>query len=407
MNPVMLELYRAYKDEKDHGAANQLAGHFYRQLNYWIENGHPSAEFTEEFWELFSDIQGSLTSTTDLIDLGLMQTAEAITVYRQDEQTHSISDFYIYEARLPFFAFMDEGGYRLMKNIEFSEIDFHIYEIIQGDFPDEVAQSFLRENEWVDIWTALRYLDTLEEQETRFDILENMLEKRKTIQEQIIVLAYVFFAENDFDGNLNDEKEFSIPEVFDPIMINAVLRILEDFYTDGELKTSWEENVPVEYENEILFFLISFFEISQSEISPAWIRVLERGMNTIWTYPFPEMDGSVKIHQPIQEFTASIITLFNESELAQFLETSLAFPIFFENLNKYNNESFQQFLGAFTRREDLLLNELQFALPGNISQDQVKEVLEGRLQEIASYMGREIKVQNGIPLLRHSDGSIN
>lgn len=408
MNPAMLEYYRSYKDHRDREAGLELAGIFYRQLNYWIENGKPASEFIEDFWDLFSSIQESISSTTDLVDLGLVQTAEAISSYRHDDNTQAMSEFYIYEARLPFFAFIDENGYRMMKNIEFSEIDFHIYEIIGGDFPHEVAQSFLHENEWADIWTSLRYLDSLEEQEDRMDILETMLERRRTIQEKIIVLAYLFYSENEHIPltDSNDHEVF-IPDEISPEFLDSVLKILEDYYNGNGLKVSWEENIIPRFHNETIFFLLAFFEITQSELSPAWIGLLEQGLATVWTYPFPEPDGTVKVHQPIQEFSASILNLLGDEDLFLILETSRVLSLFFERINQYNNESFQQYISAFSRREDLLLNELTLAIPGNINQDREKEILQGRLQEIASYIGREIKIQNGVPLIMHSDGSIN
>lgn len=404
----MIDLYRVYKEKEDQETGSTIANYFYRQLNYWIEYGKPEETFLAGFWKFWAEAQDIIGAPADLIDLGLAQTAEALSLYKDDPGPVS-SDYYIYEARLPFLAFLDEQGYRMARSIEFSEIDFHIFEIIGGDFPEEVAQNFLKENEWADIWTSLRYLDSLDpihESEVRISILERMLAIRKTVQEKLIILAYIFYSDRGILTG-DDPLEITLPSDFPPEFIRSLIHITGEFYEEGSLSVNFEERLNDQFENESVFFLLSLFEISQMEVSPSWIRVLELGMQKIWTYPFPELDGTMKIHQPMQEFTASILSLLSDEDLGQILESSLVLPIFFENLDRYNTEIFLHLLGTFSRKDELLLQELLIAMPGSIQQEREQEFLQGRHQEIASYLGKEIKIRNGIPLIRHSDGSIN
>ncbi len=406
MNELLAD-YTTYRETADREAGSRIAARMYRELNYWIEYGFPSEEWVGEFWDLYSNMQGRTNDLNDLLDLGLVHTAEAISLYRESDNNASVAEFYVHEAKLPFFAFIDEPGYRIMKNIEFTEIDFLIFEIIQGDFPHEVAQSFLVENEWVDIWSCLRYFDNLEDRIQRNQILHGMLQKRKTMQERLILLAYLFYSDGEAIRRQADDAMVPLLLEFPPEWIHSLLLIAENYFISGSPSVNWQQDMYPAFENETIFFLIALYEITQSDLTPGWISLLEKGLSTIWTYPYPEPDGNMKIHQPIQEFTASILSLLGDSEIEQILNTSLIIPLFFENMNRYNNESFHQFLTAFSLHEELLLQELNLAMPSFIDKMNEKDLLQGRMQEIATYFGKEIKIQNGVPLILHSDGSIN
>lgn len=406
MSDTMIQSYKAYKELGDREAGYRLAYILYKHINTWIESGEPDPEFTENFWEMITDVRDYLEAGTDLIDLGIAQTAEAFGYYRQYDGNPLYFEFYLFEARLPFFAFFDDSGYRLMKSIDFTEIDFQIYDIIQGQFPHESAQGFLQDNDWVDVWTTMRYLENLENDPVRTSLLENVMVNRKTIHEKLIFLAYLIYTETDYFLNYHSFP-IRLPHDITWEFIHSIANIIEPFLLKGELDTAWEERCSPSYTEETIFFLLAVFEVTQCDITPGWIRLLERSIATFWDFTFPEGEISTyRVHQPIQEFTASILGLLPDEDLRHVAETSLIMPLFFENIHHFNDESFQALLATFTRIADLLLSELHVSLPSAVSRDQENEILGGRRQEIASYLGREIRIKDGIPIIMNSDGSV-
>lgn len=406
MSNKLAEQYRKYKHDGDRIAGDELCGLFYKQLSYWIEFGKPVPGFVDEFWELYIELQEPQGPPQDLIDLGLFQTAEAITGYRQENSNENMLSFFLHEARLPFFAYMDENGYRLIKNLEFSEIDFQIFEVIQGTFPHDAAQNFLVDNEWADIWTVLRYMDSIDEDIQRWQIIETLMEKRKTIHEKLIFFAYLLFTEGDSLRPMLTEQ-IGFPEDLQGDVLDSVFFLMGPFLESRDLDLNWEDRIHPSFEKELIFFLLSFFEVAQCDLSPGWIRLLERSLEIVWDYPFADQEGAIREHQPIQEFLASILGIFSEGDLQYLLDTSLLYPLFFENLEQYKSDALQSLLGVFVRYEDKTLHELSIVLPDSLREDRLNLYTEGPYQEIARVLGHEIQVKNGIPHLLNVDGMVN
>lgn len=401
MNYRFLEQYRSYKTDGGSEDGLDLANHLYRCLSAWIENGKPDQEFLAEMGDLMAEIQENPLSEKDLIDLGLYHTAEALQNYEKSEDADFLIEFYLNEARLPFFAYIDENSYRMIKNIEFNEIDFMIFEVIQGPFPHESAQLFLCENQWADLWVALRYLDSMDDAERRKEILEKMARIRTGSLERIILLCYMLLRHPEtpaFEFSADpDNYSSSVPAA----LIEAILETGKTFLSTGSLDTGWEDRANKDYENEILFALLAFFEISQCELTPGWIRVLEKAVASIW-YITVEEGGQKQTYQPLPEFAANILFLFPDDEIVDLLSTSLILPLYLENIDSYSEEVFHDLLHAVMRAEEPFLSELEMHL------DRYASLARGdardRYQMCFDHMGCEVVNEDGCLKLARIEG---
>lgn len=364
--------YRVYKLEEDREAGLELAHYVYHQLSQWLEQGRPEPAFLAAFDSFFNNLQEHQFSSHDLIDLGLIHTAEAISSYHSEEETEQVTRFYLSEARLPFFATIDQNAYRMLKNFDFSEIDFQIFEIISNgsytDFPHDAAQNFLMDNEWVDIWVVLRYLDSLPDVDPDLELIERMMISRETLHEKLILLSYLCMIDprliaESIDAH-NDRVRFNFPPDLSVNLRSTVFAIIRDRIKDGELDTAWETQFEPEspFRQEAIFSLLVFFETIHASLLPGWIRLLEVGVAETWTTRSIEENQEI-VYQPITEFTASILGLLSEDDLRFLMETSLLLPEFFRNLAEYNPEAFQSLLIALTRESEIFIHELELALP--------------------------------------------
>jgi len=397
MHDDLLTLYRNYRDSGDLHSGDQIARQMYSILSQWLHNGAPEHSFIDEFWRLFAEIDEISLVGTNLIDLGLMQTAEALSVFKENEDPSSATTFYLKEALLPFLAFIDEQSYRKVKNIDFSEIDFQIFEIIGGEFPHDAAQNFLMQNEWSDIWIALRYLDSLDDRQLRFEIIEQMIFIRETIQEKLIFLSYLLLS--DATSLLDRYTEYEENNAVRSGDLNArlifsIYRVIKPFLESGTLDTAWESRVAPEYERQIVFVLLALFEINQSPLSAGWVHLFEKGVSTLWNAPIHGSPGKY-IPQPIQEFAGSILALFPETEILTLLETSLIIPLFIENLHRYTEESFHDLLGAVSKAPEQLLIEIELNLYRYKSNGREKKRFDRRLKKCAERIGYDLTMQNG------------
>lgn len=370
--------YRDYKLDADREAGQELAHYVYHQLSQWLERGRPEPEFLSAFDSFFSNLNQHQFNSHDLIDLGLIHTAEAISSYHAEEESEQVTRFYLSEARLPFFATIDENAYRMLKNFDFSEIDFQIFEIIgsgaQAGFPHDAAQNFLMENEWVDIWIVLRYLDSLPDADPDLELIERMMTSRETLHEKLILLAYLCMIDprlvSESIEEHNDQVRFNFPRDLGVGLRSRVFGMIRDCIKDGELDTAWEarldrqqpEGGGAAFRSETIFSLLVFFETIHASLLPGWIRLLEVGVAETWTTRSLE-DNQEIVYQPITEFTASILGLLSDDDLRFLMETSLILPEFFRRLADYNPEAFQSLLMALTREDEIFLHELELALP--------------------------------------------
>ncbi|MEQ9363661.1 MAG: hypothetical protein RIF32_05435, partial [Leptospirales bacterium] len=279
--------YRDYKADADREAGQELAHYVYHQLSQWLEQGRPEPEFLSAFDSFFSNLHEHQFSSHDLIDLGLIHTAEAISSYHAEEESDQVTRFYLCEARLPFFATIDENAYRMLKNFDFSEIDFQIFEIVgdglDSDFPHDAAQNFLMDNEWVDIWVVLRYLDSLPDADPDLELIERMMTSRETLHEKLILLAYLCMIDprlvSESIEEHNDRIRFNFPADLGVGMRATIFAMIRDCIKEGELDTAWEARLEsgAAFREETIFSLLVFFETIHASLLPGWIRLLEVG----------------------------------------------------------------------------------------------------------------------------------
>jgi hypothetical protein len=391
----LMGLYRAYKNRNDLEAGKSLARSIYYHLNKWNVSGRPDGNFSDEFWRLFGDIDETTLTGNDLIDLGLMQTAEALSVFRENDGMIAEATFYLNEAMLPFYAFFEEISYRHLKNVDFSEIDFQIFDIIGGEFPHEAAQEFLIQNDWVDIWLTFRYLETIDDISQRIEIIEKIMHIRETVQEKLIFLSYAFTLDHHriLDTIVGGSALF-LPSDMSPSLILAVHDVIGPFLETGVLDTGWEYRMRAEFERETVFTLLAMFEITQAPLNPGWVRVLEKGTSVIWDAPIQEAPGSY-IPQPIQEFTGSILGFLPEEETALVMDTSLVIPLFIENLHRYSEESFHDLLSPIALHPEPLYSEIELNLYRYRFDVKEKKRFHRRLKKCAARIGYDLLVQNG------------
>lgn len=384
-----LEKYLAYKKEEDREAGREFARRLYQILSRWLEEEKPDAVFVQEFEAFFARIDERELNPRDLLDVGVVHAAEAVSAYRSREESPESLRFYVNEARQPFFALIEENAYRMLKNFDFTEIDFQIFDIIQGPFPHDAAQNFLLENGWVDVWAALRYIDSLPESQLELELLERIMLQRETPHERLILLAYLYFARRpilDAALEASDPRSvFNFTDEFTPAFLLELRGIIDESIRGGELSTAFEDRLPGRWTDEIVFFLLAYFEISHAPLSPGWVRLLEIGIASLWTATAQE-SGEEIVYQPSAEFTASLLGLFTEEELNETLSTALILPRFFENLERYNPEAFQAYVSVFARAPDLLLAELELSV-GSDLRDRMRNK---RLAALAEAIGYEI-----------------
>ncbi|MCB1318872.1 MAG: hypothetical protein KDK34_01400 [Leptospiraceae bacterium] len=388
-----------YKHSQDERAGRDVADYFYSNLSLWYDRNQPPADFIGDFDRFFAAIEHDLLSPADLIDLGIMQTAEAIQSFMIDDGSDRITLFYLGEARMPFFARVDEDAYRQFKQHEFLEIDFQIFEIIHGDFPHYAAQQFLLENEWVDVWLVLRYLDSLDDFELELDLFEQIIRKRDAYHEQLILFAYLLVVEPDLvraliekngaPSGLNLPSDISIP------LMQTALRILEECIEDGELKATFEELLPPELEKEGLFLLLALFEITHAHLGPGWVRLLERAASNLWAIHLSADDEEVVNYQPIAEFAGSIISLLPDDDLEHVLRTSLLLPIFFEHIAGYNPEAFHNLIMPLAAVPEIFIHELEMHLPEIYTEDVEDDVRLQRMRMAAQSVGHDLLIKDG------------
>lgn len=119
-------------------------------------------------------------------------------------------------------------------------------------------------------------------------------------------------------------------------------------------------------------------------------------MRNPWPYD-ERLESGVFRHQPLVEFSASILALLSEEELFDVLETSRILIYFFENLGTYTGQAFEDMLEALCRVEGLFLQELEFQLEQLMNSSKAR--IQKRMQRCARAIGREVIFRDGRPTL--------
>ncbi|MBL8020207.1 MAG: hypothetical protein JNM27_11125 [Leptospirales bacterium] len=375
MNYGFLRNYSEYRDHNDRTAGEQFASNMHRLLGIWAERGRPEEEFVDQFQEFMEDLQTVPPDQNDLLDLGIMHALEAVNLHKEgrpDEALRIAS-----EARFPFLAYLDEDSYRHTTSVVFHEIDFQIYERIQGNFPHEAARNFLLNIKRTDLWAAIRYLEGLENRADAIELLGNMMQRRTVLPERLILLAFWVLLDPDL---LTSEGKPSFEEEG---LVESISRVARPEMAVEGLDASWAERLDPVFESEILFFMQAYFEISGSPLSPGWVCLLEKSIANHWRVVVPDFPDEV--HEPNPEFAGSILHLLEDEQLESLLKTSLILPLFMEHMERYVDFSFYEISSGLSRMEDVFLEELTHSLERLVASE-VSDLLRSRLEESAELL---------------------
>lgn len=383
MNYSFLGDYSKYREQSDRAAGEQFAAHMHRLLSSWVEHGAADEAFLDQFQEFAEELQSIPPDQSDLLDLGIMHAMEAVNLVRENKPSEALR--LASEARFPFLAFLDENSYRNSTNVSFHEVDFQIYERIRGNFPHEAARNYLLNSRRADLWSAIRYMEGLESRSETRELLSAMLTRRQVVPEKLILAAFWVFLEPDVISAKRIED-------LDAGLLEALERVLPERLAEDGLDASWTERVDSHFENEILFFLQAYFEISGAALSPGWICLLEKSISNHWRLTVPDFPDEV--HEPNPEFAGSILHLLEEEQLEELLKTSLILPLFFEHMERYVDFSFYEICYGLARFDDLLREELEHAVAALPSEP--SEILRARLEDCAEVVGCELVIKDGI-----------
>jgi len=383
LNYSFLRNYSDYRENNNRDAGEQFAGHMHRLLSSWIENGSPDEEFVDQFQEFMEELQSVPPDQSDLLDLGIMHALEAVNLHKETRNEDALR--IAAEARFPFLAYLDEDSYRHTTSLAFHEIDFQIYERIRGNFPHEAARNYLLNSKRTDLWAAIRYLESLESREESLELLAAMMTRRQVLPERLILLAFWLLLDPEI---LTSPGK---PEFDEEGLLDSISRVIRNDMGSEGLDASWSERLSPVFENEILFFLQAYFEISGSPLSPGWVCLLEKSIGNHWRVIVPDFPD--ELHEPNPEFAGSILHLLEEEQLENLLKTSLILPLFFENVEKYVDFSFFEISSGLARMEDTFLEELSHALARLPSE--VSELTRSRLEDCAELLGCNLVTDNG------------
>lgn len=403
-HPDLLELYNACRDS-DPYSVEEFAAFFYGRLGQWLETGQPAPGFVEAFDSLFSGIQDAKLSSRNLLDLGIVQTAEAVNSFRSEDAPERVTRFYLAEARMPFFAAIDLNAFRGIKEHQFQEIDFQIFEIVGGDFPHEAARNFLIRNPWADIWIVLRYLDGLGVDELDQELIEQLLITREAKHERLILLAYMYIGHRAMlDYMINSETVAWPSDLTDP-MARELATFLDRVIRDEDLAAGWSEFLPERARDHGTFALLALFEIMQASLTPGWISLIEASVGNLWSIPYnpphpaPDHIGDAAMTlQPCAEFAGSIIGLMNEEDQARLLSTSLVLSNFFDKLTAYVSEAYYSLLYPLANAPEFV-PEFQLWLSRTPPKGLDETLLE-RLESAAQAADHTVALENGLWILK-------
>jgi hypothetical protein len=360
--------YRNYIDYEDKQAEEFLIYELYKQTQYWLKHGEPDLNFLFEFLELSVEFEEEPIGIKNLLYLGLKELIEALDYYNLFEKSSSTLEKHLNQALMSFLAWIDEPTYRKMKNTHFSESDFYIYEIIGGEFPHDSAQTFLKTTTEVDVWIVIKYLEEITDQSTVIEIIESLLHNLKVLPDKYMLIAYFILRYPDLVKQVyhsNSKKDvafFSLPADIHYEKIYSIFKASEEFLFFGELRMNFYEKIKnPKHESIVLLALLTMFEITNTNLTPAWIEVFERSIGNLWSYKYRSLNQTKK-HQLLPEFAANIIAFLSEEEQKYIYETSKIFIIFFENIHRYSKQTFEEISDLLSLNTNIFEEELQFHL---------------------------------------------
>jgi hypothetical protein len=391
LNYSFLADYSRYRETNDRHAGEDFASHMHRLLSSWVEHGSPDEGFVEQFQEFTEELQSIPPDQSDLLDLGIMHAMEALNLQKENKPQEAVR--LASEARFPFLAFLDENSYRNSTNVAFHEVDFQIYERIRGNFPHEAARNYLLNSKRADLWSAIRYMESLESRSDARELISAMLSRRVVVPEKLILLAFWIFLEPDLLQNHRVED-------VDSGLLDAVIQLLPPRLQEDGLDAAWVERLDPHFENELLFFLQAYFEISGNPLTPGWVCLLEKSVANHWRLTVPEFPDEV--HEPNPEFAGSILHLLEEEQIEPLLKTSLIMPTFFEHMERYVDFSFYEICYGIARYDDLLREELEHFVSSLTTLP--SDLMRTRLEDCAEVVGCELVIKDGSAAVERRPG---
>lgn len=389
------DAYREFHHAPDAETEDFLTNELFRNIMAWLQLGQPDEAFLNELVEISAEYEEPSMRGGNLVDISLWELMEVVHAHNGIPEDRDHVRYFLMQARLPLLARLDQPAYRALSQMEFHEVDFYIYEAIGGDFPHEAAQKFLKNGENPDIWLSIRYLDDLEDDTVVIEIIESMIHHLRIVPEKYMILAYLIHrfpvkieallaGETGHDLRLSDDTPLDL--------VRSIRDTAHDYMSSGILKLDYREKMLPGRQPETLFALLSLFEITQGDLTPAWMDVMEYSMANLWTYRFQATVRRTQRHQPLPEFVASIISVLTPDEEDSLLRRSRVLALFFENLHRYTRNTFEEMLDVFVRREDLFLDELELQISFESEHPPMRA---RRLQLCAGRLGKRLVKRDG------------
>jgi hypothetical protein len=388
----LITAYRNYIDYEDKEAEKFLIYELYKQTQYWLKNGAPENSFLIEFIELALEFEEEPFGIKNLLDLGLNELIDALNYYNGFEKNYEAVEKHLNQALMSFLAWIDEATYRKIKQIQFLESDFFIYDIIGGEFPHDSAQIFLKTTKEVDIWVVIKYLEELTEQTVIQEIIEKLLHNINNLPDKYILIAYFILRYPDLIKSIFNNSQnkiislFALPSDIHYDEIQSIFNASEEFLFFGNLKLNFYEKLKnPNHESIVLLSLLTMFEITNTNITPAWIEVFERSIGNLWSYKY-RLFNQLKKHQPLPEFAMNIIAFLPEEEQKYIYETSKIFMIFFENIHRYSKQTFEELSDLLSLNTTIFEEELKF----HLYLASKSQLIYKRMEECASKIYKKI-----------------
>lgn len=389
------DAYREFHQTPDAETEEFLTHELFRNIMSWLQLGQPEEAFLNELIEISAEYEEPSMRGGHLIDISLWELMEVVHAYNGIPEDRDHIRYFLTQARLPLLARLDQPAYRALSQIEFHEVDFYVYEAIGGDFPHEAAQNFLKNGENPDIWLSIRYLDELEDDSIVIEIIESMISHLRIVPEKYMILSYLVNRfpdriESLLAGGTDNDLRLSDDTPID--LVRSIYETAREYMNGGILKLDYREKMLADRRPETLFALLSLFEITQGDLTPAWMDVMESSMANLWTYRFQATVRRTQRHQPLPEFVASIVSVLTPDEEDTLLRRSRVLALFFEHLHRYTRNTFEEMLDVFVRREDLFLDELELQLS---LESEHPPLRSRRLQLCAGRLGKRLVKRDG------------
>lgn len=392
----LITAFRKYVEYEDKSAEEFLVHELYKNTQYWINHHEPKNQFIIEFLELIFEYETEDIQLTSLLELGIEELMDALNYFNGFEKQTELVEKHLYQALMAFLAYIDEENYRKLKQIQFFESDFYIFDIIGGEFPHESAQLFLKTTSNIDVWTTIKYLEEVNDLNTIVEILGSLLNNLKILPDKYILLSYFIIKYPEQVGALFGDVKIvflnfvNLPKDIHFDEIKSIYFASKEFLFYRKLKINFYEKIlHPKHESIVLLSLLTMFEITNADLTPAWIEVFERSIGNLWSYKNKTFTSQRK-HQPLPEFAINIISFLSEEEQKIIYETSKIWTIFFENIHRYSRQTFDELIDSFSFYPEIFEEELR----SHLYLGQRSNLILKRLNLCASKMQKKI-VFNG------------